>query len=410
MSGSLPLRHLRVLDFTGLLPGPYATQILADLGANIIRVESPTRPDLARMSPPHVRKNVSAIHAQLNRNKRSIALDLKKDGSKGIIYELMKNHGYDIIVEGFRPGVMARLGLGFDDLQKINPDLIYVSITGFGQHGDYAKRAGHDINYLALSGLSSYGENGPSLHATQIADIAGGSHHGVIGLLSAVIQRQMVSVTSGDNTSGQHVDVSMADAAFGLNCMSAANALYSGNNPSPGSEVLNGGNPCYGYYQTSDGRHLAVGALEPQFAIEFFDTIGEIEWVKRLAGVMVTGNGDADALKSDIASVIKQKTLAEWTEIFKDKDCCVEPVLTILEASHHPLYVQRGMVTKVPVGDGTYDSLQQIASPIKFSRSSPLEMKFAGGDVGVDTEAVLRDVVGYSKKQVQDLRDEGCIH
>ena len=259
------LRNLKILDFTSLLPGPYCTQILSDLGATILRVESPTRTDLARITPPLVRDNVSAIHAQLNRDKLSIALDLKKDGSKTIIQELVRDRGFDIIVEGFRPGVMDKLGLGYESLRSINEDLIYVSITGYGQHGSYAKRAGHDINYLAISGLASYGEGKPSLYGTQLADIAGGSHHGVIGLLSAVIQRQ--GRNAGDRR-GQHVDVSMADAAFGLNCMYGATALFSGISPSPGKEVLNGGNPCYAFYETADGRYLSVGALEPQTFVE----------------------------------------------------------------------------------------------------------------------------------------------
>lgn len=428
MNSKSVLNSLKILDFTSLLPGPYCTQILSDLGASVLRVESPTRPDLARITPPMVRKNVSAIHAQLNRNKHSLALDLKKEGSKQVIKELVEAHGYDIIVEGFRPGVMQKLGLGYDTLQQINGDLIYVSITGYGQKGSYSMRAGHDINYLALSGMASYSEGKPSLYGTQIADIAGGSHHGVIGLLSAVVQRQ-AAVQSGSG--GQHVDVSMADAAFGLNCMYGATSLFSGTAPTPGREVLNGGNPCYAFYETSDGRYMSVGALEPQFALAFLKAIGKDHWAPRLAKTMVVDENDQNtdseqhreggqkekSLKEDIAGVIQSRTQAEWVEVFEDIDCCVEPVLDVLEAANHKVFLQRNMTTTVPLHEqrakrdvaASAPFLLQVSPPIKFSRSNPAPLQFAGRDVGADTEDVLKDILGRSVEEIRQMREDGCI-
>lgn len=417
MSKLLPLRGLRVLDFTSLLPGPYATQILADLGANVLRVESPNRPDLARITAPFIRENVSAIHGSLNRNKQSIALNLKEDASTDIINDLVKNHSYDIIIEGFRPGVMKKLNLDFNKLKKMNPGLIYVSITGYGQYGKYSKRAGHDINYLALSGLASYNENGPTLLSTQVADIAGGSHHAVIGLLSAVVARQ-TAISQNIDLYAQHVDISMADAAFALNVMGAATTLFTEKSPIAGSEVLNGGNPCYGYYQTKDKKYLSVGALEPQFAIMFFETIGKVEWVQRLAGVMVLNTTeDAEELRNDIAEVINKKTLKQWVNIFQNVDCCVEPVLNVLEASKHPLFVERNMICDVHVdkddtdiqGNVKAETIKQVASAIKFSNSTSREKQWAGNDVGHDTTSILMKQLGYAKIEIDELKKGGVI-
>ena len=185
-----PLATLKVLDFSTLLPGPFASLLLADMGAEVLRIESPTRLDLLRVLPPHD-QGVSASHAYLNRNKRSLALDLKQPEALEVIRSLLQD--YDIVLEQFRPGVMERLGLGYEALKAINPKLIYVSITGYGQTGPYKDRAGHDINYLALSGVASYtgrADSGPLPLGMQVADVAGGSLHGVIGLLAAVIARQ----------------------------------------------------------------------------------------------------------------------------------------------------------------------------------------------------------------------------
>ena len=406
---------MKVLDFTSLLPGPYATQLLNDLGASVLRVESPHRVDLAKITPPFVRDGVSAIHAQLNRDKRAVALDLKSADGKSAVQELVRDHGYDVVVEGFRPGVMAKLGLGFEDLRRENPDLIYVSITGYGQEGAYSLRAGHDINYLALSGLASYGQAEPQLHATQIADIAGGSHHGVIGLLAAVVQRQAAVAsrpTQAGTTigAGTHVDVSMAAAAFGLNCMGAASALYTGVAPTPGDGVLTGALPTYRYYETSDGRWMSVGALEPQFAAAFLAAIGMPELLAKLAlyGAMRTDpdrgkDGRQDPLAEEIAAVMHSKTQAQWIDVFRDTDCCVEPVLNVLEASRHPAF--EGLVTEVPLSGagtevGTETIPQQALAAIKFSRGTGRgkeqhEYEFSGVSTGAHTSEVLRDVLGW---------------
>jgi len=215
-----PLKGLKILDFTTLLPGPYATMLLADLGAKVLRMESPTRPDILRGLPPMAGEDnpVSAAHATINRNKKSLALNLKDPRAGEIVRRLLAE--YDVILEQFRPGIMEKLGLGYESLKQTREDLIYCSITGYGQTGPLKDRAGHDINYLALSGLASHSgraDSGPSLAGTQVADIAGGSHHAAMAILAAAYRRQQ----SGE---GSRIDISMTDCAFALNAISGANA------------------------------------------------------------------------------------------------------------------------------------------------------------------------------------------
>lgn len=388
-----PLAGLKVLDFSTLLPGPYATQILADMGAEVLRVEAFGRADLARNMPPFVTKGISAIHATLNRNKQSLGLNLKKPQAVNIVRQLVEE--YDVVIEQFRPGVMQRFGLGYDDLKAINPKVIYCSITGYGQTGPLKDRAGHDINYLALSGLASYSgrkETGPVLSGTQLADIAGGSHHAVMGIMAAVIQRQ----TTGE---GQFVDVSMTDCAFALNAMSGAAGLASDSSPQAGGEMLNGG-IFYDYYQTSDERWFSVGSLEPQFAMGLFQALGHPEWVTRAADMSPKSQGE---LKRDIQGVFSSRTFSEWIEIFDRFDVCVEPVLTLQEAANHQHVVERELVRDVPVNEEL--TVHQIANPIKFS-GSECEYKRAGGKVGSDNRVVLENL-GYVESDIEKMLEEG---
>ena len=370
-----PLTSLKVLDFSTLLPGPYATMLLADMGADVLRVEAPDRVDLTRVMPPHD-AGVSTAHGFLNRGKKSLGLNLKEEGSREKVLELVKD--YDVVIEQFRPGVMDRLGIGYEALKAVNPRLIYCSITGYGQTGPYKDRAGHDINYLSLAGVSSHcgrAESGPPPMGIQIADVAGGSHHAVMGILAAVIHRQQTG-------EGQFVDISMTDAAFALNAMAGAACLAGGQEQKPESALLNGGS-FYDYYQTSDGRWLSVGSLEPQFSARLCDTLG-IPDMKSLA--MSQKPEHQQQLKAAIKGKIVAKPLADWKEIFANQDACVEPVLTISEAAEHPQLKARGMVIGVDRGDGTHQ--RQIGYPIKFS-STPCKSLFIGKPLGTDNEAIF---------------------
>lgn len=386
---SAPLASLKVLDFSTLLPGPFASLLLADLGAEVLRIESPTRMDLLRVLPPHD-GGVSASHAYLNRNKRSLALDLKQPAALEIIRELLSD--YDIVLEQFRPGVMERLGLGYEALKAINPKLIYVSISGYGQTGPYKDRAGHDINYLALAGLASYtgrADSGPLPLGMQVADIAGGSLHGVIGLLAAVIARQQTG-------QGTHVDVSMTDCAFSLNAMAGAGYLACGDEPGREDQMLNGGS-FYDYYRTRDGRWMSVGSLEPAFMQALCAALGRPELAAQ--GLSVKPE-QQQALKEALRVEFEKHDFAQLCELFAGVDACVEPVLSLSEAVGHPQMQARGLVTQVPRGEGTAQA--QMACPLKFTHGLP-EPRHVGAALGQHTEEVLGEL-GFSASKIAELR------
>lgn len=358
---SKPLSQLKILDFSTLLPGPYATMLMADMGAKILKIEAIGRHDLVKALQPQNNGN-SYAYLMLNRNKKVMALDLKQTQSIEIVKKLVAE--YDIVIEQFRPGVMAKLGLDYDTLKAINPKLIYCSITGYGQNSCYSRRAGHDINYLALSGLASFSgtqASGPVLSGTQVADIAGGSHHAVMGILAAIIQRGI----TGD---GQYLDISMTDAAFALTGIFGAGAVGADIDPTLGGTMLNGGS-LYDYYQTQDGRYLSVGSLEPKFAALFFENIGHSEWLNRTDS---TNAHTIQALKNDIANVILLHTLSYWQSVFELVDACVEPVLTVSEAAKSNLMNDRNMTVEVTLSTG--EKVQQIAPAIKFDMSSQQKM------------------------------------
>ncbi|KAE9655066.1 CoA transferase [Pseudomonas sp. PB105] len=381
MSG--PLASLKVLDFSTLLPGPFASLMLADMGAEVLRIESPTRMDLLRVLPPHD-QGTSASHAYLNRNKRSLALDLKQAEALDIVRALVKN--YDIVLEQFRPGVMERLGLGYEALKALNPRLIYVSITGYGQTGPYKDRAGHDINYLALAGVASYTgrqDSGPLPLGVQLADVGGGSLHAVVGLLAAVIARQQTGV-------GQYLDVSMTDCSFSLNAMAGAGYLACGVQPERETHVLNGGS-FYDYYRSRDGRWMSVGSLEPAFMQRLCAAFGRPE----LAAL-----GLDPALKRALQVEFEKRSFDELCELFAGVDACVEPVLSLSEAVEHPQLKARALVSQVPRGDGSTQA--QLACPLKFSEGLPAP-RHIGVAVGVHSDEVLAEL-GLSAQRIAELR------
>ena len=348
-----PLANLKILDFSTLLPGPYATMMLADMGAEVLRIEAPDRVDLAKVMPPFDGK-FSTTFSYLGRGKQTLQLNLKQPESVEKVKQLVQD--YDIVVEQFRPGVMDRLGIGYEVLKAINPKLIYCAITGYGQTGPYKDRAGHDINYLAISGVASHcgrADSGPPPMGIQIADVAGGSHHAVMGILAAVIKRQ-------ETGEGAFIDISMTDAAFALNAMAGAAALAGGQPQKPESGMLNGGT-FYDYYQTRDGRWLSVGSLEPQFSSRLCDTL-ELGELKSYA--LSQKPEHQQELKAAIKQKIAERSLAEWREGFADVDACVEPGLTIEEAAEHPQLKARGMIVDRDRGDGR--SQNQLGRPILF--------------------------------------------
>ena len=388
------LKGLKILDFSGLLPAPYGTRILADMGAEVLRIEAPTRPDMVRVMPPFDEQGLSAAHSSLNRNKGSLVVDLKTPQGVEIIKKLVQE--YDIVVEQFRPNVMARLGLGYDDLNAINPRLIYCAVTGYGQQGVYKNRAGHDLNYLAIAGILDYTgrkESGPMPLPIQAADITGGLY-AVTGILAAVIHRQHTG-------QGQFVDVSLTDAAFSLQALTAPAALVGNQQPKPETDVLNGGT-FYDCYQTADNRYLSIGGLEPQFFMAFANAIARPD----LIPLAIRHDAEAvNTVKTAIKEAITQKTLAEWQAIFAPIEACVEPVLSFAEACQHPQLQSRHMIVDVPTVNG--HTQKQIATPIVFSQT-PTQYHHSGTELGSHTKEVLL-AQGFSEHQLQEWHKQGII-
>jgi alpha-methylacyl-CoA racemase len=390
-----PLHELKVLDFTTLLPGPYATMALADMGAHVLRVISGSRPDVVAYIPPFIPgTDMSAAYTYLGRGKRCMTLNLKDKRAVQIVHRLIADN--DIVIEQFRPGVMAKFGLDYQGLKKVNPALIYCSLTGYGQEGSLRDRAGHDINYLSRSGIMSYSgrqASGPSLTGIQIADIASGSNNAIIGILAAVIHRNK---TGG----GQHIDISMTDGMVAFNAMYGANFLVDGQEPVREKTLLNGGS-LYDFYETKDKQYISFGGLEPQFYTAFFKAIDCPDLIP--GGVEPP---DIDSVKERVREIIKTKTRDEWTEMFGKVDACVEPVLSLAEALNDAYAMQRGMVVDIDLlGGGT---VRQFACPIKFSNTPP-EYKKAGVAPGMHTKEVLIEL-GYSEAEIEEFEKSGLFN
>ena len=388
------LQGLKILDFTTLLPGPYATMVLSDLGADVLRVLSGLRPDATFFLPPAIPGTaMSAAAACLGRGKRSIILNLKDSKAGEIIRRLIRE--YDIVIEQFRPGVMEKFGLDYSSLKEINPRLIYCSLTSYGQTGPLRYRAGHDINYLARSGIMSYSgrkDTGPTLMGAQIADVTCGAQNAVIGILAAVTHRLMTGC-------GQYLDVAMTDGALALNALFGAGFLAGGEEPAREETILNGG--ClYDFYETRDGRHLSFGPLESVFFNAFCEAIDRPD-------LITTGVAPADGgkIKNELCRLFKTKTLDEWMNFFAGIDVCIEPVLTMSEVAADPQTQARQMIVNVPLPDGK--TVRQIAHPVKFSKTPP-QYRFAGVPAGTHNREILLGL-GYTAEEIEEFKKSGLF-
>lgn len=387
------LQGMKVLDFSTLYPGPYATMSLADMGAEVLRVSSLSRKaaDIVAAEPPHLTENIGAQAAWLSRNKRTMSLNLKTNEAREVVYDLVKE--YDIVLEQFRPGVADRMGIGYEELKRHNPAVIYCSLSGYGQYGPLCMKAGHDVNYVARSGLLSHSgrkATGPVLYGMQIADIAGGSMNAIIGILAAAYHRALTG-------EGEYVDVSMLDCTIAYNGIKGGNYLAGAHMPTRESETLTG-RALYDIYETKDGEYLAVGAMEPKFFAEFCKGIGMEELIE--LGCL---SPEATEAKPKVIERIKSKTLAEWEEVFADKDACVEPVLDLERVFFEDPHVQaRDMVVEVPLPE-TGAIVKQIANPIKY-QNHPNEYRHAAYPIGQHTFEVMREL-GYSDDQIAELAD-----
>ena len=328
------LHGIKVVDLSRLLPGPFCTQLLADVGAEVIKIDPPQGGDYARHYPPYLPdSHTGAFFDAINRGKKSVAIDLKNPRGVALCKQLIAQA--DVVVESFRPGVMQRLGLDYDTLKAINPELVMCSITGYGQHGDYAKRAGHDINYLALSGLlyetrtqHTDQQNTPIIPGFQVADIAGGALYAAFGIVGALFKK----LRTGQ---GSYLDISMTHGTLSLHA-----GLHANVRQDPGAAKLNllaGQIPSYCIYDTSDGRHMALGALEPKFWHAFVALLN----VEHLRDEGMTFGTEGQKIRNEVNEIFKSKTQQQWIEFFAHHDVCCEPVLSPLESLEHALHTQQ---------------------------------------------------------------------
>ena len=373
--GTGPLRGVKVVEIAGIGPGPHACMILADLGADVIRIDRPEGGFL----------NAGALDV-LNRGRPSVALDLKNPAAAQVVLDLVEDA--DILIEGMRPGVAERLGIGPEQCTTRNPALVYGRMTGWGQHGPWSQAAGHDMNYIAITGaLHGFGQDRARPHFPNnlIGDFGGGSTYLVIGVLAALLEARV----SGR---GQVIDAAIVDGTAHLNAMAHLMRALGVACDRRASGLLDGGVPYYDIYETADGRHLSVGALEPQFYDELVRLLDlDLPDRNELANL--------GAIREAMTARFKQRTLAEWTEIFAGTDACVAPILTLGEAQQHPHLVERDTFVAV-------DDRAQPAPAPRFSRTPPTLGLSPAATPGAHTRLALE---AWGVEGVEALLDQGVV-
>ena len=390
-----PLRGVRVLDLTRLLPGPVCALHLADLGAEVIKIEDTGAGDYA----------AAALRTLVNRNKRGLALDLKQPGGVEALLRLCESA--DVLVEGFRPGVMERLGVGYAAVAARNPRIVYCSITGYGQTGPYRDAPGHDMNYSGWAGVADQmGVPGqpPALSNLPVADLLGGSMTAAMGILAALFDASRTGT-------GRHVDIAIADGVLAHAVLPLAAVNTHGQADAVGQSKLTGALPCYAMYATADGRYLAVAALERKFWEAFCTRIGRPD-LQALHYPL--GPAQAQWVRAELQALIGAHPLAWWTDKLRDADCCVTPVLRLEEALDNPQFAARAMVLPLNAGasaaatNPTPDRAQhQFACPVKMT-GFEFSVRQPAPRPGEHTEDVLREA-GYSAAEIQALRSRGAV-
>ena len=374
----LALSRFRLLDLSRQLPGPFCSMLLADLGMDVLAVAAPNDP--LGMGIP-----------LLARNKRSLTLNLKAPEGRAIFHRLAREA--DVVLEGSRPGAAARLGVDYATLRELNPRLVYCSISGYGQDGPYRDRVGHDVNYLGFAGvigLTGQAGGPPVIPGVQIADIGGGALMAAIGILSALWARE-------ETGTGQFVDISMMDGAVSWQVVNVLRHLIEGKEQHRGDTLLTGHHPCYAIYETKDGRHVTVGALEPHFWRTLCERLGMPE----LAPQQFAEGAGRDEIFRRVREKFRTRTMAEWVAELADLDICFGPVATLGEALDDPQVRHRGMVVEGPDGRRT------LGNPVKLSATPPT-LRAASPGFGAHTDGVLAGL-GYSPGDVAGLRERGIV-
>lgn len=367
------LTGIRVLDMSRLLPGPYCTMLLADFGAEVIKIEEPGKGDYSRSFPPFL-KDFGYWHLQLNRNKQSVVLDLKSEEGKNIFLELVKTA--DVVVESYRPGVLKKLGVDYEAAAKVNPKIIYCSLSGYGSKGPLAHKADHDLGYLSLAGvtaMSGEADGAPAIPGVLMADMNAALSAG----MSIMIALRHAALTG----QGQEIDISLFNVA--MNLMPGAASLFFGSGfvAERGNNWLTGAYANYNIYATADGRYVSVGCLEKKFWRNLCMGLGKEELID-----MVDNESNHPYLKEQLAAAFKQKTMREWEEFFADKDACVTPVLNFKEAVESEQVQANEMVLNVQ--DDELGEYQQLGFAMKLSKT-PAQLNKRAPRLGEDTEKIL---------------------
>ncbi|MFB5284152.1 CaiB/BaiF CoA transferase family protein [Peribacillus sp. Hz7] len=388
------LNGVKVLDLSRLLPGPYCSLIMADYGAEVIKIEEPGQGDYIRWRKPAI-EEIGARHLTVNRNKKSIELNLKTEEGKEIFKKMAESA--DVILESFRPGVMDRLGIGYDEISKINEGIVYCSLTGYGQTGPYRRLPGHDINYIGYSGiLGLIGEKDgkPVVPGVQIADLGGGALMALSGIMMALFHKEKTG-------KGQYVDVSMLDGAVTWLYAALSDYFASGSIPERGKTRLDGHFAFYNVYETKDQKYLSVGASEKKFWKEICELVGKPEWIELHEGP----EDIQEQLKKDMSELFKQRNQQEWLDLLQTKDTCVGPVYNIDEIFSDSQIIERELFTEMnhPVAG----MIKQIGFPIKFSHT-PGKIHSHAPILGEHTEEIL-SALNYSRANIDDFRSKGVI-
>ncbi len=395
---SLPLEGVRVLDLSRLLPGPFCSLLMADFGADVIKVEDTGMGDYVRWAEPKFAgvedSAAAAFFVALNRNKRSIRVDLKQDAGREVLLALVRDA--DVLLESFRPGVLDRLGVGYERLRQENPGLVYCAISGYGQDGPYRARSGHDMNYLGLAGvlgLSGERDGPPVQAAAQIADIGGGAQMAAFAILAALRERDR----SGE---GQLVDVSMTDGALSWMAMTAARVFAGEEPPRRGQLELGGGILCYRPYAAADGW-VTIGALEPKFWQAWCRGVGREDLIAHQFDPPAS-----DAHRA-VEAIFAGRTRAEWQAFASEHDCCLEPVLELEEALDSELVAAREMVVEIDQ-PGATEPVRSLGVPVKLSRTPGDPHRRPGPALGEHTHELLAEA-GFDAARIDALVDAGAV-
>ncbi len=391
----LPLAGIKVLDLSRYLPGPFCTQMLADFGAEVIKIEDPQGGDLMRHVPPMI-EGESAGFYSVNRNKKSVTLNLKTEEGKAIFRRLVAKS--DIVVDQFRPGVMDKMGLGYDQLRQVNEGIIYCSITGYGLNGPLRDAAGHDLNYLSLAGIT--GLNGtykgmPAICGMQIADIAGGTLYSIIAILLALTSRQKTG-------QGQLCDIAMMDGSISLLALTLGQWSGWGKLSEMGDDLLSGGYAFYQIYRTKDDKFVSLGALEEKFWAGFCNKLNKPNYVKQQFDKSLQRD-----MIAEIQMLMQEKTRDEWVEYFSDSDICFTPILSLEEMCEHPQVLARDMIVKLRNVRGSGKDLALIGVSVKLS-GTPGVAKMIFPRLGEHNEDVLM-TAGYTAEDIKAFQNDRII-